>query len=68
MDEGEKGHVNRDPDQGVPLSSPEKQGHERNRHTLPGSLEFVWVFFRGFFFHLYYLLKVFHVNKLTYIR
>ena len=45
MDEGVKGHVNRDPDQGVPLSSPEKQGHERNRHTLAGSLEFVCFFF-----------------------
>ena len=40
MDEGVRGHVNRDPNQGVSLSSTEKQGHERNRHTLAASLEF----------------------------
>ena len=53
MNEGVRWHVNRDPDQGVPLSSPEKQGHERNRHTLAGSLEFVClvgVFLEFFFF------------------
>ena len=40
MDEGVRGHVNRDLNQGVSLSSPEKQGHQRKGHTLAGSLEF----------------------------
>ena len=40
MDESVKGHVKRDPNQDVSLSSSEKQGHERNRHTLAGSQEF----------------------------
>ena len=40
MDEGGRWDVNRHPNQGVPSSLPEKQGHEKNRHTLAGSLEF----------------------------
>ena len=40
MDESVKGHVKRDPNQGVSLSSQEKQGHQRKGHTLAGSLEF----------------------------
>ena len=39
MDEDGRQDVNRDSNQSVPLSSPEKQGHERNRHVLSRSLE-----------------------------